>query len=191
MQKTFYWGLGAGLALIILIVIGLASYNALYNLSSDKFTVKVAGLVGLPAGFINGHYVSYADFQGDLKAVRNFYDYQKKQNPDFAAPDLKELQTSVWQRLVRQVILEEWAKMSKITVSSEELDKEFEKVIKELGSAENAEKMLADTYGWNSTQFKKKVLRPYLLQEKLTKANSNFDLDNLYEKSKIWKWIKI
>lgn len=177
--------------MIILVIIGLASYNALYNLSPDKFTVKTTGLIGLPAGFINGHYVSYADFQADLRAVQNFYDFQKKQNPDFVAPGLAELQASVWQRIVRQEILEERAKLAKITVSQEDLDKEFVKVIKELGSAENAEKMLADTYGWSSAQFKKKVLMPYLLQEKLTKANSNFNLDNLYEKSKIWKWIKI
>lgn len=177
--------------MIILVIIGLTSYNALYNLSSDKFTVKAAELIGLPAGFINGHYVSYTDFQGDLRAVQNFYDYQKKQNPEFVAPNLSELQKSVWERLARQEILKEQAKLINLSVSSEELDKEFAKVINELGSAEDAEKMLNDTYGWDSTQFKKKVLTPFLLQEKLTNASSTLNLDEVYKKSKMWKWIKI
>lgn len=191
MNKKFYWGLGAGLLLIILIVFGAASYNALYNLGSDKFTVKVAGLVNLPVGFVNGHYLSYKNFQSDLKAVRNFYNFQKIQNPDFAGPSLVELQKSVWERLARQVILEEQAELAKITVSQDDLNQEFEKVIKELGSAENAEKMMNDTYGWDSAQFKKKVLTPFLLQERLTKANNAFDLEKEYKKSKVWKWIKI
>lgn len=191
MQKTFYWGLGGGVVLIILVILGLTSYNALYNLSSDKFTVKVASLIGLPAGFVNGHYLSYQDFQSDLKAVQNFYDYQKKQNPSFQTPNLIELQKSVWERLARQVILEELAKLAKITVSQDDLNQEFEKVIKELGTAEAAEKMMNDTYGWSSEQFKKKVLTPFLLQERLTKSNSAFDLEVEYKKSKVWKWVKI
>ncbi|MBI5022698.1 MAG: SurA N-terminal domain-containing protein [Candidatus Magasanikbacteria bacterium] len=191
MNKTFYWGTGAGLALIILIIVGLASYNALYNLSSGRFTVKVASLVGLPVGFVNGHYLSYSDFQGDLSAVQNFYNFQKTQNPTLAEPTSIELQKSVWERIARQVVLEEQAKLAKITVSQEDLDQEFAKVIKELGSAETAEKMMNDTYGWSSEQFKKKVLTPFLLQERLTAATSSFDLEKEYAKSKVWKWIKI
>ncbi|MEK7189912.1 MAG: SurA N-terminal domain-containing protein [Patescibacteria group bacterium] len=191
MQKNFYWGIGVGLVLIILIVIGAASYNALYNLGSDQFTVKVASLVGLPVGFVNNHYLSYQDFQSDLKAVQNFYNFQKTQNPTFQTPGLVELQKSVWERLARQVILEEQAKLAKIIVSQDDLNQEFYKVIKELGSAEAAEKMMNDTYGWTSEQFKKKVLTPFLLQSGLTKANSAFDLEAEYAKSKVWKWIKI
>jgi len=191
MNKTFYWGTGAGLVLIILIVVGFASYNALFNLGSDKFTVKIASLVGLPVGFVDGHYLSYSDFQNDLSAVQNFYNFQKKQNPSLAEPTLIELQKSVWERLARQVVLAEQAKLAKITVSQDDLNQEFEKVIKELGTAEAAEKMMNDTYGWSSEQFKKKVLTPFLLQERLSAATSTFDLEKEYAKSKVWKWIKI
>ncbi len=183
--------MAAGILLIILIFFGLASYNALYNLSSDKFTVKTASLIGLPVGFVNSHYLSYKDFQNDLRAVRNFYDFQKKQNPDFTTPALAELQKSVWERMARQVVLAEQAKLANITVTPEELDREFDKVIKELGSAEKAEQMLNDTYGWGSEQFKNKVLMPFLLQEKLAKATNAPDLEEAYKKSKVWKWIKI
>jgi hypothetical protein len=191
MQKTFYWGIVVGLGLIILIVVGATSYNALYNLGSDKLTVEVASLVGLPVGFVDGHYLSYQNFQGDLKAVQNFYNFQKTQNPSFQAPSLVELQKSVWERMARQVVLAEQAKLAKITVSQEDLNLEFEKVIKELGTAEAAEKMMNNTYGWSSEQFKKKVLMPFLLQERLSTATSTFDLEGAYKKSKVWKWIKI
>src|SRR3989338_7830719 len=140
MQKNFFWGAGVGLVLIILIVIGAASHNALYNLSSDKFTVKVASLIGLQVGFVDGNYLSYKDFQGDLKAVQNFYNFQKTQNPNLTEPTLIELQKSVWERMARQAVLAEQAKLAKIIVSQEDLDKEFDKVVKELGSAEAAEK---------------------------------------------------
>lgn len=202
--QRFYLGLLAGFILIVLVFMGLFSYRALHDLANDQLTLGVASLTGLPAGFVNSHRLSYINFQEDLTAVKHFYDFQSRQNPDRPFPSDQELQKSVWDRLAKNILMEKMANSAKVTVSQKELNQEFENVVKDLGSPEAAEKMLTETYGWTAQQFKDKILYPYLLQEKLGNASSTIDLlknekkDNLEDylnelltRAKIWKWIRM
>lgn len=202
--QKFYLGLLAGFILVVLVFMGLFSYRALHDLANDQLTLGVASLTGLPAGFVNSHRLSYINFQEDLTAVKHFYDFQSRQNPDRPSPSDQEIQKSVWDRLAKNILMEKMANSAKVAVSQKELNQEFENVVKDLGSPEAAAKMLTETYGWTAQQFKDKILYPFLLQEKLRKATSTIDLlknekkDNLEDylndlltKVKIWKWIKI
>lgn len=190
-KKAFWKGAMGGVLICFLGFLGIFSYQALKNLANDSLTMAAARVVGLPAGFVNGHYLSYADFQEDLMAVRHFYNFQLSKNPDFVVPPIKEMQKGVWDRMARQVILKEQAKSADVAVSVQEIDEEFDKLVKDFGSKEEAEKILKETYGWSGAQFKNKVLEPFLLQEKVIRASSTLDLEALYQKSKVWKWIKI
>lgn len=169
-RQKFYLGLAAGLVLVIFIVISFFSYQALYHLANDKLTLTAARLVSLPAGFVEGKRLLYADFQEEWQGVKHFYNSQKNKNPQMPIPDDKEIFDSVWQRMSRNIILEKMAQTADVNVNNEEVDKEFENFVKETGSEEKTAALLKDTYGWTAGQFKKRVLYPYLLQKKLTES---------------------
>lgn len=189
--QRLYQGLGAGAVVIVAVFLGVFIYQALWHLGSDSITMVVARLTRLPAGFVNGHYIGYSAFQDDLAAVKQFYQFQNRQNPSVMIPSVAELQKSVWERLAKQKILEEQTDLFKVSILTKELDEEFAKVEKDLGSPEETIKMLRASYGWSPAQFKEKVLRPFLLQEKLNQATSTVDVEKLYQQSKTWKWMKI
>ncbi len=188
---SFWKGVVTGALVFILGNLCVFSCHALKNLANNPLTMTAARIVGLPAGFVNGHYLSYTGFQEDLAAVRHFYNFQLSKNPSFTVPPLSEMQKGVWDRMARQVILKEQVKVFNVSVSTQEIDDEYGKLVTDLGSKEEAEKTLKETYGWDGAQFKNKVLEPFLLQEKITQASSTLDLEALYQKSKVWKWIKI
>ncbi len=199
--QRFYLGIGAAAVLFFLLFIFCFSYNAVKNLGDDSLTLGVARMVGLPAGFVDSSRISYVDFQEDLMAVRHFYDFQAAKNPGFPAPSAEEMRKSVWDRLAKNLILKKTAREAELTINQKDLDQEFEKVIKDLGSKEAAEQMVSETYGWTGAQFKNKILLPFLLQEKLASATSTLNLppnktlddylNEQTEKAKIWKWVRI
>lgn len=168
--KSFYLGIIVAAAVIILTAVGLFVYRAIYNLAADDLTIKVVKTIHLPAGFVASSPISYYDFIEDVKAVNLFYKANAQTETGATAPVITEVQKSVWDRLVRNKILEKIARVNKIEVTAEEVDAEFNKFIKEVGSEAKAFQMIKDNYGWTPAQFKEKIIKFYLLQAKLTTA---------------------
>lgn len=203
-RQRFYWGLISGGLLVVLLFVGVFIYNALRNLANDKVTLTVAYLTGLPAGFVDGHRLTYFSYQEDLGAVRHFYDYQGRQNPSRVLPSDEEIKKNVWDRLVKNLLTQDLLRQADLAVKPEEVNQEFEKVVQDYGSDAAVQAMLAETYGWTPQQFKDKILYPYLSQEKLGTASSTLELlkseqknnldeylNDLMNKVKTWKWVKI
>ncbi|MEK7508388.1 MAG: SurA N-terminal domain-containing protein, partial [Patescibacteria group bacterium] len=108
-KKMFYWGLGVGALVIVLLTVVAFSYRALSQLNMDKTTLFIANALGLPAGFVNGDRVLYSDFAEDVPAVKRFYESQKDKNPEAVVPSEEEIKKSVWDRLVKQAVMEKLA----------------------------------------------------------------------------------
>ncbi|HPV70965.1 MAG TPA: peptidylprolyl isomerase, partial [Candidatus Magasanikbacteria bacterium] len=48
---------------------------------------------------------------------------------------------------------------------------EYDSLVKNVGSEEETETLIKNNYNWNKTQFKDRVLRPYVLQQKLASSD--------------------
>ncbi|MBN1585483.1 peptidyl-prolyl cis-trans isomerase [Candidatus Uhrbacteria bacterium] len=68
-----------------------------------------------------------------------------------------------------------------LTVSKEEIDGEFDRMVGEDPDA-GVEDQIADLYGWTSEKFKEKVIGPYLLEQKLGYALIGERVDSVREK---------
>lgn len=168
--KFFFIGLLSGLAVLILLIVGFFSYRAIYQLADDRATFKIAAWIGLPAGLINGERVLYTDFLEDWQGVSHFYDSQKNNGGN---PSAKEIRETVWNRLTKNILLKNLARENKITVTKQEINAEFANFVKELGSETEAENLIQKNYSWSAAQFKERILKPYLFQQKL-EDNSDF-----------------
>ncbi|MEK9158719.1 MAG: peptidylprolyl isomerase [Patescibacteria group bacterium] len=171
-KKMFYWGLGVGALVIVLLTVVAFSYRALSQLNMDKTTLFIANALGLPAGFVNGDRVLYSDFAEDVPAVKRFYESQKDKNPEAVVPSEEEIKKSVWDRLVKQAVMEKLADQNNLRVTSKEIDDEYGKFVESVGSAEKATQTVSDSYGWTAEQFKERIIKQFLLQEKVASATS-------------------
>lgn len=171
-------GVVAGLVVVIVVGLGAWSYLIVRNNLTDNASLRFARAVRLPAGFVNKKSISYANYVDDLKAVKNFYEANKKKDPAIAAPSDAELRKNVWDRLVHTALLENIASQNKVTVSQADTDEEFKKLSTALGSEDAASKMIQESYGWSSAEFKQRVIMPFLLQQKIFLATSTVDIMN-------------
>jgi len=166
--KYLFCGFLAAFAVIVFSIIGFVSYRAEKNIATDGFTLFVANIIHLPAGFVNSNYIGYVEFLGDMKAVRKFYASQA--GASGAAPTEKQMFTSVWERLAKNKILEKLAKEKNIILDAKEVDAEVENFIKDFPSKEKAEEMVKTNYDWDLENFKKRIITPFLLQSKVGAA---------------------
>lgn len=167
--RSLIWGLVA--ALVIVIVAGLiVEIVGVYKYNFDnKISNVVVKIIPLPAAKINGQIIWLADYLSDVKTLTRFYSKQASSN-GAAMPLANEIKLNVLDRLKRNIILEQLAKEKKVTTSEADLAAEVTKVVEQAGSEEKVKEILKDLYGWQISDFKEKVLRPYLLQQKIQEA---------------------
>lgn len=121
------------------------------------------------AAVVNGHPIKYADYASDLATARHFFDKSKQQDPQTPTPSESDLRTGVLDRLIQNEIIEEEAAKRHITVGAKDLDDEFSKLTASNSGTDPAAQ-IQDLYGWTVAQFKEKVMRPYLLEQKIGEA---------------------
>lgn len=171
-RPTYYytlWGLLTAVVVIAVVLVALVSYRAEKKMASDRFTLGVAKMIGLPAGFVNGSRISYAEMMQDLQAVRESY---KKAPAEQAAlkPSDEQMRKNVWEMLVRNAVIRQQASKLNIVVSDKDVQDEYANLVQTVGSEEEAENLIKNNYGWNVAQFKQRILRPFILQQKLSLA---------------------
>jgi parvulin-like peptidyl-prolyl isomerase len=164
-------GIVAGVFIVLfvgLFILGFGLYK--YDWDND-FTNKMIKIIPFPAVVVNWKPLSYLDYREDIKTLIKFYDQQKSASPDATVPDLATIKKDVLDRAIKNELAAQIAeKRYNIKVSQQEIDDEFQKVVEQSGSQDQAEKILSEIYGWSVDQFKKKVLEPFLLQQKLQEA---------------------
>lgn len=137
----------------------------------NEFTNKLIKIIPLPAAVVNWEPLAYYSYREDFKTLVRFYEKQKSVQAEFNMPDPLEIKKNILDRMIKNKLAEQIArKRYNLSVSQQEIDQEFKEIIKESGSQDEVEKVLKDIYGWSSKQFKEKVLKPFLLQQKLQEA---------------------
>ncbi|MEY4744449.1 MAG: hypothetical protein RL272_394 [Candidatus Parcubacteria bacterium] len=168
--RTMVIGLLVGIVVIGLAALGVFTLS-LYKYGWENRAANVlTHALPLPAATVNGNTITYADYLDDLATVRRFFAKQASAGAAAGAPPSEEeLRKGVLDRLVATEILKEEATRFNISVSQGEIDAEYKKFLDQDKTADAAGQIL-DLYGWTVDQFKNKVMRPYVMQQKLTEA---------------------
>jgi parvulin-like peptidyl-prolyl isomerase len=167
--------LGAAIGIVVLVLIagGVLVYG-IYKLGwRNSATNVLTHNLPLPAAMVNGNAITYSSYEDDVATVKRYFAKQQEAGGAGAAqaPTDTDLRKGVLDRLVQMEILKEEAARRNITVSQKDIDDEYANFQKSGGGEDPSVKIL-DMYGWTLNQFKEKVMRPYLLQQKLAEALS-------------------
>ncbi len=148
----------------------------------NRYTKIVTKIIPYPVAQVDNQVIRFSQFQEDTETLLFYYQQQAKKNKNIRVPDLADIQLSTLERLVDEKIIMEEAKKRGIKVSEEDLNDEFEGVIKNAGGEDKAKEIVKNNYNWTLDIFKKKILIPYLYQKKVAEAIMNDK--SLQEKSK-------
>ncbi|MDD5725960.1 MAG: SurA N-terminal domain-containing protein [Patescibacteria group bacterium] len=158
-----------GAVIVLAAAGGLLTYEVYYKVNDSAVVRSVAGLFGLPAAKVGSRQVSYARFLMTRDAVKRFVNSEAGKEVGATMPPENALNKNILERLVRQEMIQEIADQKKVTVSDEDVKAIFADVVKAAASSTTPDisQYLWNNYGWNEDNFRKEVLKPALLEQKL------------------------
>ena len=173
-MKRYVW-LGVGVVAVVAIA-GLGIYRVYAKTATDKFTLTVAKALRLPAIKVGNETISYVSYLDDLKAIHTMRDYDKAQRAAGATPDRspgadlteEQMTDQVLWRLVNSLLVEGAAKKYAVTVEDADVKNLKTQMLQQFKDEAAANEELIKRYGWSMAIYEKKVMRPFILQTKLS-----------------------
>lgn len=169
-KQMFLYGFGA-LVFAVVVITGILGFTRVRAGAIDGFTYYSAKFMRLPIASVNGQKISYVDYLDDMKAIRAMKTYEETNN-EGQVYELTEEQMSdqvIW-RLANNAMVAQVAKKLDIKVEKEDVVKLKEEVLQQFESEAELEKELIKRYGWNMASYETKVIKPFVLQNKLSEA---------------------
>ena len=156
------------LFLIIIIFFGLKLY--FFEKLKTPLDQYIYGVVPYPIIIVDYRPLFYNDYQTQLNSLLSFYDSEKKSNPNLEIPTIEETKSHIINRMIEKEIVAKAAKNYNVTVTEEELESQIDALAMEIGDRQALVNQLQDLYGWGVAEFKKEILKPLLLKNKVAFA---------------------
>jgi len=179
--SAWFWWLMVVLAFAVLVLVvdvfGLYRFNW-----RDGFSYRVANVLHLPAGTVDGQFISLADYLSDLKLLENSIatgsavseDADGELVPATVNKVDATLKKEIFNRLASNLVVEGALKKYKKEVTTAEIDAQIKDIVDQIGEKEMAKSIL-QMYGLTIDQYREKVVRPLLVSEKLQQAIAQDD----------------
>ena len=90
-------------------------------------------------------------------------------------PTEAELRQNIWKMLVKNEVVKQEASKNNIVVGVQEINDEYSNLVKTVGSEDQAKQLIENNYNWSIEQFKERIMRPYVLQQKLAASKEMLD----------------
>lgn len=160
--------------LIILVFLGSTATVAwAVSVKHDESAVirKLADVLPIPAAKLGSRTILYRDFLHSRDTLRTFLASPAAKEQQLQVPMDASLEKNVLEKMLAQAALEELATKKNVTVTDEELRQYFSEVVSAASSTTpDVGVYLLQNFGWNEEDFRQQVLRPALLEQRLTMA---------------------
>ncbi len=170
--KMFLFGLGGLLISVVVVIAGVTLFRVYHSAASDRFTVSVAKVLHLSALKVNGESVPYAEYVEDLRAIHVMRDFDQQAGGQGANLTEEQLSDQVLWRLANNVLIKEVAAQNKLAIADKDIEDLKSQVLQQFKTTAEAEAELQKRYGWDLATYERKVIRPYVLQNKLAEKVS-------------------
>ena len=173
-RRRTAWIVG-GVILATLAAFGVGLYRYGWNGGVTKVVTKV---LPYPAAIVEGRVIRWSEFQEDLTVLERFYEAERgRAAPGSVFPTQEELKKRVLDRLIKDELAYVLAERYGVVVSSADVKETYDTTILEQASLDTsggkaraearAAETLEELYGLRPSQFKTRVLHPFLIRQKL------------------------
>lgn len=154
---------------VLLVVAGVGLYYQKFNSPATELITRI---IPYPVAIVNFQPISYYQWHKQTQALINFYQREKTKNPSLIIPTLAETQTHILERMINEKIIEELANKYNLSVTNTDLDEGIKELSQSpgIGNTEILSQQLMDLYNWSLVDFKKEIIKPLLLKNKVEVA---------------------
>lgn len=169
-----WWVIGA-VAAFLLVLFGFGIYRWSWHGGVVRMVTTV---LPYPAAIVDGAVIRYGDFEENVLILERFYEEERKRVPAGSIiPDAATIRSRVLDRMIRDRLAENLAAREGVSVGSSDVRKAYDASILDQAGRESdagraraelrAEDTLSSLYGLTPSQFKDRMLRPFLVRQKL------------------------
>lgn len=159
------------IGLIVIIIAGIAtlvigSYAARWN---SRLVRSASRFLPYPAVVVNNHWNSYFEFLDGVATLEYSYSQPEvlQESGLTSRPTRQEIEALVLDRMAKDDIVRQLADRYGITVTQATLDAEMKKLIEQTGSSTDVANRIQQLYGWSLETFAQRVVRPFLIRQRL------------------------
>lgn len=163
----FVYGFAGFLGVIALIFALYGAVRVYAQGATDGATKVVSTVLRLPLAKVDGHVIRYSEYLSDLKAIHTLNEYEKENGGMTVTLDDTQMSDQVVWRLINNIIVSDLGKAYEITVSNEDVETLKTQMTEQFESVQMAEEELMKRYGWTMDVYEKKVIKPFVLQNKI------------------------
>ena len=159
----------AVLAILVLGAVTATTWSIFVNRSENAVVRTISKTFPIPAAKLGDRTVLYRDYIDARDTMRIFLASDAAKEQGIAVPFDQTLEQNVLERLLHEQALYEIAEQYEVQVTDAELRSFFSEVTAAATStAPDISVYLLQTYGWDEETFRQKVLRPALMEQKVS-----------------------
>lgn len=166
-MKMFGYGLAGILALALVGSVATGVYRVYAKAATDNFTSTVAKVLRLPAMKVNGEPVLYSSYVEDLRAIHTLVAYDKATGGSNASLTEEQMSDQVLWRLANNVLVKEAAEKYSVRAEPADIDLIKANLLKQFKDEGEINTEIMKRYGWTFAQYQDKVVKNYILQQKI------------------------
>lgn len=164
-RKIPWVGIMVVITAIIVGLVVIAISGMLFMHWDNPVVRSVTRMVPIPAATVNVSIVSYYDWITQVQSLKAYYAHNLIDEQP--APTDSKIEQYVLNRLIEQQLVKALAKRYTVSVTPDEINKQVESLVTEVGSLDALSAQVKDLYNWNIDEFKQVVIEPLLLRNKL------------------------
>lgn len=177
LERRRWLVVGGVAAVVVVACLGLTVGigHAIYYKHSDSPSIRwLSRVLPIPAARVGRTSVLYRDYLKQHDALKHFLASPAAKAQQLNLALNADLEKNILEKLVAQQVLEQAASDRRVTVTDDDVRQSFTQVVAMASSTTpDVGVYLWDNFGWNEEDFRQSVVRPALLEEKLTKIMSN------------------
>lgn len=167
--KWKFFAMGIAALVVLVGVMGIAyTVWAVKDASESPFVLKVAEVLNLPVARVNSAVIPYYTYIEDVQTLNEFY----KKAPEGVFPPTTEqaISDQVLSRLIVNSLVKDIARENKLFVTAEDIQEAKNNIFAQYNSEEEVKTELQMQYGWSIETYINKILKPLILERKVTDA---------------------
>jgi hypothetical protein len=151
------------LLIILALFVSTFLWGVYYKHWDNGFITAVTNVLPLPAGKIGKTVVLYRDYRYAVDSVEVYLQSDQAAEQNMRRPLTDEDRKNVLERLLREIALEDLARVRNVTITDDQITAAMEAFNTSGSSTKDINDFLIKNFGWSVEDFQKHIVRPLLL----------------------------
>ena len=154
-----------GVFFFAIVMFGIGIYRLGWQ---GGFAYRLSAIIPYPAALVDWEPIRFFTFVDDYNTLIHYWDVQRENSNVFLGiPDNNDIRERLMKKLIDEKFIQIWARARSITVGTDEIEQEWQRLLAKPNADTEVDYFLADAYGWSEATFKQRVLQPFLLRQKV------------------------